>query len=114
LERSPSSATPTSAFSTNDIRPTDLGLLGFVAAFKLIETLLDHKVAYVNCSHILDNLASTLRIWIGGAEGRKSGLRRETRERVVKKCISIKKKMISMEKVARNVTVSEEEIEEEC
>ena len=114
LKRSPSPPIPITAFNINDIRPTNLSLLGAIAAFKLMETLHEHGDACENWAHILEHLASTLRIWVGGAEGSKSGLKRATRERVVERCISITRKLIGMEKDAGNETVSEEEIGEEC
>lgn len=77
--------------------PTRLSLLSFTAAFKLMIALDGHKEASASCSKALENLAGRLRIWIGGADGKKSGLEKAVKEKVVETCLNINRKAMGMD-----------------
>jgi len=77
--------------------PTRLSLLSFTAAFKLMLALDGHNEASASCSKALENLAGRLRIWIGGADGKKSGLEKAVKEQVVETCLKISRKAMGMD-----------------
>jgi hypothetical protein len=81
----------------NAVRPSRLSLLGFAAAFKLMQTLLTHDEASVTCARTLENLAGSLRIWIGneGLNGG-AGLPKKTKEMVVERCLGITKQLVGL------------------
>ncbi|KAL3427954.1 helix-loop-helix DNA-binding domain-containing protein [Phlyctema vagabunda] len=98
LERYPSPANPTAAHRIiSSITPVNLTLLGFTAAFRLMENLNDHELASASCSRSLERLAGNLRIWIGGEEGVNSGLANETKRSAVERCLAVTKKIVGME-----------------
>jgi hypothetical protein len=111
LQRFPSPS-PAHAKSVHQVisalQPTCLGLLGFTAAFKLMRTLSEHKVAALECRRALENLAGTLRIWIGGRNGVGSMLSRSTKEGVVEQCLAVTKQCLGMEGDAGYASMSEE------
>jgi Domain of unknown function (DUF2014) len=99
----------------NKIQLTNLSLLGFTAAFKLIEALVQHQEATQRCLQNLEKTAGMLRIWIGGREGEKSGLPRKTKEHVVETCLDITKRLVVMDRDSGYESMSEqEEGNEEC
>ncbi|TVY85037.1 Sterol regulatory element-binding protein [Lachnellula suecica] len=115
LERFPSPANPVPSHRIiNSIVPTNLTLLGFTAAFKLMESIQEHNKVAVSCSTALERLAGNLRIWIGGRGGEKSGLNKEVKQEMVERCLSITKRIVGMEKDAGYETMSEEETGEGC
>jgi hypothetical protein len=106
----PSSADLKSAYHIiNALQPTRLSLLGFTAAFKLMRTLAQHEVAAIECRCALENLAGTLRIWIGGRNGFESELSRSTKEEVVERCLAVTKQCLGMEGDAGYASMSEKE-----
>lgn len=108
LEHTPAPAHPTAAYPLIDrIIPVKLTLLGFVAAFKLMETIAEHERAASKCSRRLESLAGNLRIWVGGIEGLQSGLDKETRETAVERCLLVAKKAIGIDKDAGYESMSE-------
>lgn len=77
--------------------PTRLSVLSFTAAYKLMLALDEHKEISASCSKALENLAGRLRIWIGGADGKRSGLERPVKEKVVETCLNISRKAMGMD-----------------
>ena len=115
LERFPSPANPIAAHRIiNSVVPTNLTLLGFTAAFKLMESIHGHNEVAVSCTTALEKLAGKLRIWIGGKDGEKSGLDKEIKKAMVERCLSITKHITGMEKDAGYETMSEEYLSESC
>jgi hypothetical protein len=113
LERFPSPANPVAAHRIiNGVVPTNLTLLGFTTAFKLMESIHGHDKVAVSCTNALERLAGNLRIWVGGKDGEKSGLDKEIKKEMVERCLSITKRIIGMEKDAGYETTSEEELGE--
>ncbi|KXX74982.1 Sterol regulatory element-binding protein 1 [Madurella mycetomatis] len=55
----------------------DMSLLGYAAAFRLMERLYYHAVGRERCSGSLERLAGSLRIWIGSSAGDKAGSMRQ-------------------------------------
>jgi Domain of unknown function (DUF2014) len=109
LQRSPSPAQPRSAYTIiNALQPRDLSLLGFTAALKLTDTLAMHKEAATECRRALENLAGSLRIWIGGKKGLNSELSRDTKEAIVERCLAITKQCIEMDEDAGYESMIEE------
>jgi hypothetical protein len=116
LKRFPSPAHPTETHKIiNSLVPANLTLLGFTAAFKLMEAVNEHEKVAVACSGALERLAGNLRIWIGGKDGEKSSLDKEVKKEMVERCLSVTKRIIGMEKDAGYETMSEEaEMDEGC
>lgn len=77
--------------------PKPQSLLGFTAAFKLMESLNKHDVVAANCTPSLERLAGTLRIWIGSEEGGHSGLKKGVKKAIVERCLGITKRIVGME-----------------
>lgn len=114
LKRSPSPSSPVAAYEIiSSIRPTKLSLLGFTAAFKLMQAIFEHDKARVMCSRTLESMAGALRRWIGGKEGLQCGLEKKTREKIVEVCLGISKKMVGMERDEGFESMSEEG-DDEC
>ncbi|KAI9734113.1 MAG: hypothetical protein M1818_006684 [Claussenomyces sp. TS43310] len=102
---------PTAAYEIiNTIRPTHLSLLGFASAFKLMQAIFMHEKAVAQCSRALELLSGNLRIWIGGPDGAKSGVPKETREMAVLQCLTITKLMVGIEKDPGYESMSEEDL----
>jgi hypothetical protein len=98
LQRASSKELPQRAYQKiNSLQLANLSLLGFVAAFKLMRRLAQHEVAAGECRRALENLAGTLRIWIGGRNGVGSDLSRDTKERVVEQCLAVTKQCLGIE-----------------
>lgn len=115
LERFPSPANPSEAQRIiNSIVPTNLTLLGFTAAFKLMENMNEHDKIAVSCSSVLEKLAANLRIWIGGKDGEKSSLEKEMKKEMVERCLKVTKRIVGMEKDAGYETMSEDDDGEGC
>jgi hypothetical protein len=89
------------------IQLSRLSLLGFTAALKLMSTLASRKEAATACVVPLEKLAGELRIWIGGKMGQRSNLPRETKERIVKRCLNVTKHCIGMQKDAGYESMSD-------
>jgi hypothetical protein len=108
--KQPSPSDPAPAYANiNKIQLANLSLLGFTAAFKLMETLMQRQEAAESCLQNLEKIAGTLRIWIGGSEGEKSALPKKTKERVVETCLGITKRLVGMERDAGYESMSEQE-----
>lgn len=74
-----------------------LSLLSFASCYKLLGAIVSDEATVAGCVAPLEKLAGALRIWIGGAEGARSGLRKETREGVVERCIAVSRGCVGME-----------------
>ncbi|KAK4166365.1 hypothetical protein QBC43DRAFT_286817 [Cladorrhinum sp. PSN259] len=75
-----------------------MSLLGYTAAFHLMETLHKHPVARENCSRSLERLAGSLRIWIGSSEtGDNVGFDGAIRQKMIDRCLAITKSVVGME-----------------
>jgi hypothetical protein len=99
LKRLPPPSSPVAAYDIiNSMRPTKLSLLGFTAAFKLMQVIFEHEQATAMCSRTLESMAGALRRWVGGKEGMQSGLEKKTREEIVEVCLMVAKKMVGMER----------------
>jgi hypothetical protein len=79
------------------IRPINLTLLGFTAAFQLMEKINGHDIIAEKCTSALERLAGHLRIWIGGKGCGRSGLDKEAKRELVERCLAITKRMVGME-----------------
>ncbi|KAM3085764.1 Clr6 histone deacetylase associated PHD protein-2 Cph2 [Clarireedia jacksonii] len=115
LERYPMPANPDNAPKIiNSIVPANLTLLGFTAMFKLIEKMHDHTLIASTCANALGRFAGSLRIWVGGKEGEKSGLETELKRAMVEKCLTITAQALGMEKDAGYETMSDDGDSEGC
>ncbi|CAG8950733.1 hypothetical protein HYFRA_00002944 [Hymenoscyphus fraxineus] len=119
LDEFPSPQNPVGAHPTiNAIAPTivpaNLSLLSFTAAFHLMEKLHAHEKMAVSCSMTLEKLAGSLRIWIGGPYGEKSGLEKSVKKDMVERCLTITKHVLGMEKDAGYESMSEGDTSEGC
>ena len=72
--------------------PTDLTLLSAVASYRVLQTLSAEKHLSSSASLALEDLASSLRIWVGTSAGRNAGLGRDERGRIVDMCLFVAKK----------------------
>ena len=115
LERFPAPDNPTAAHPIiNSVVPTNLTLLGFTAAFKLMESIQAHDMVAASCTNALEKLAGNLRIWVGGKDGEQNGLDKDIRKEMVERCLGTTKRIIGMEKDAGYETMSEDETGEGC
>ncbi|KAK3316312.1 hypothetical protein B0H66DRAFT_290894 [Apodospora peruviana] len=74
-----------------------MSLLGYTAAFHLMEYLQNHSVAREACSGSLERLAGGLRIWVGSSASQKSGLDADLRQTMIDRCLTITKSMVGMD-----------------
>ncbi|KUJ20425.1 uncharacterized protein LY89DRAFT_579020 [Mollisia scopiformis] len=79
------------------IRPTNMTLLGFTSAFRLMETIEGHTLVAASCTNALEGLAGALRIWVGGKDGEQNCLDKEVKHAIVERCLSIQKRIVGME-----------------
>ncbi|TAQ90323.1 hypothetical protein B7494_g1396 [Chlorociboria aeruginascens] len=107
IDHFPTTAPEAALKLVNNIRPVNLTLLGFTAAFKLMEKVHAHKVLAVECARSLEILGGTLRRWIGGGDSEKSGLEREIKAAMVERCLNITKQAMGMEKDAGYESMNE-------
>lgn len=97
-----------------------MSLLGYTAAFHLMETLCRHPVGRETCARALERLAGALRIWVGSEAccgGGKVGVDEELRTRMVGRCVAVTKSLVGMggavERDQGYVSMEEEEDEDE-
>ncbi|KAL2162130.1 hypothetical protein VTH06DRAFT_7915 [Thermothelomyces fergusii] len=76
-----------------------VSLLGYAAAFRLMETLNQHPVARETCPRSLEGLAGSLRIWMGRdpAAGEKLGVDTALRNAMIKRCLAVVKSVVGAE-----------------
>ena len=74
-----------------------MSLLGFTAAFHLMDALNEHTVGREACAATLERLAASLRVWVGSAEGDTCGLNQEVRCKTVDRCLAVTKVVVGME-----------------
>lgn len=88
--------------------PTEgMSLLGFTAAFHLMDCLDQHVVGREACAVMLERLAGSLRVWAGGVDGDVGGLGEEARCRLVERCLRITKSVVGMEADPGYVSMSD-------
>ncbi|AEO64225.1 d5899ee2-3b50-4769-9a91-aaefe7f10ba4 [Thermothielavioides terrestris] len=99
-------APPRAAYAViNSILPAGadldaMSLLGYAAAFFLMEHLCRHPVAREACAPTLERLAGSLRIWIGsesGAGAERAGVDDRLRQRLVARCLGVTKSVVGMD-----------------
>ncbi len=93
---------PPSIFSVIDsILPcreaAGMSLLGCAAAYTLMHHLYEHQFGREACVGSLERLAGTLRIWIGGPDGDKTGLPDEVRQAMISVCLVVTKSVVGMD-----------------
>ncbi|KAI0395515.1 hypothetical protein F5Y17DRAFT_465690 [Xylariaceae sp. FL0594] len=77
----------------NQIQPvSDMGLLGYTAAYKLMDRLSTHEFAAEACAGTLERLAGSLRIWTGKA----CALEPDVRQQIVERCIAVTRDIVGM------------------
>ncbi|CZT50333.1 related to myc-type bHLH transcription factor [Rhynchosporium secalis] len=99
LERFPPPANPVTAHRIiSSVFPNvnNLTLLGFTAAFKLMERIDSHKLVADSCSSTLERLAGGLRIWIGGKHDDSGALGRNIKMGMVERCLGISKRCVGL------------------
>ncbi|KAI0540266.1 helix-loop-helix DNA-binding domain-containing protein [Xylaria digitata] len=70
----------------------DMGLLGYISAYKLMDRLAKHEFAAEACATTLERLSGTLRIWTG----KECALEPEIRHRIVGRCLSVTRGIVGM------------------
>ncbi|KAG4439447.1 hypothetical protein IFR05_005059 [Cadophora sp. M221] len=114
LERFPAPSNPVTAHRIiSTVTPTNLTLLGFTAAFKLMERINGHDLVATSCSHTLEKLAGDLRIWIGGKNDDTGALDREVKKAMVDRCLSISRRIVGMQDAGYE-TMTDEDTGEGC
>lgn len=81
------------ALKTLQLRPRDFTLLVAAAAFRLLRVLVTRRNLTVTAQGGMEDLAGSLRVWVGTSAGRESGLGHDERSRVVKLCLTIAKQL---------------------
>ncbi|KAI1353829.1 helix-loop-helix DNA-binding domain-containing protein [Xylaria sp. FL0043] len=69
-----------------------MGLLGYTAAYKLMDRLAKHEFAAEACASTLERLSGHLRIWTG----KESILEPEIRRRIVSRCLAVTRVIVGM------------------
>lgn len=77
--------------------PAPRSLLGFVAAYMLMQSVARHEVVKVACVGALERLAGTLRVWVGSEEGVRSGLGEEEKGGCVEVCLAITRGIVGVD-----------------
>jgi len=70
--------------------------ISFAAAFKVLQALSADSDLVNAARPGLERIASTLRVWIGTAAGRRAGLERDTQVRIVQTCLSVSKSLLGV------------------
>jgi hypothetical protein len=93
----------------------NMSLLGFTAAFHLMDALNEHAVGREACAVTLERLAASLRVWVGSVEGDGCGLGQEVRRRMVERCLAVTKSVVGMDADPGYGSMSDcEEVEGGC
>ncbi|KAG6000712.1 hypothetical protein E4U54_001324 [Claviceps lovelessii] len=98
------------------VRPENtscMSLLGFTSLMILMEHLLSHQKMSENVESVLEQLAGTLRQWIGGQFASRCGVGAELRQEVIDKCLAVTKSVVGMEIDTGYGSMSEDETEQE-
>jgi Domain of unknown function (DUF2014)/Helix-loop-helix DNA-binding domain len=74
--------------------PPIFGLLGFVSTYKTLNVFAADNGLIVKSKARVEGVALVLRIWVGGERGRKCGLGREGRTRIVDGCLEVVRKCL--------------------
>ncbi|KAI7348489.1 hypothetical protein KC336_g22688 [Hortaea werneckii] len=74
------------------LQPSNITLLTAVAVYKLIRTTGRERRIPVLTAHGLEEMAASLRLWIGTSAGRKAGLEHDDCGRVVELCLDVAKR----------------------
>lgn len=64
---------------------------------ELMDYLLLHKDHDQSIEFILEKLAATLRLWVGGQFASHCGIHAELRQQVVERCLAVTKSLVGME-----------------
>lgn len=75
----------------------EVSLLACAAAFRLMLSLHAHKVAAEACAVSLEQLAGSLRVWIGGPAGDHGGLDAGVRHSMVRRCLAVTRSVVGMD-----------------
>ncbi|EKD12062.1 uncharacterized protein L3040_003158 [Drepanopeziza brunnea f. sp. 'multigermtubi'] len=115
IERFPAPSNPVMASRIiRSISPSNtLTLLGFTAAFKLMERINGHDLVAASCSQPLEKLAGDLRIWIGGKNEITAVLDKEAKRDMIDTCSSILKRTVLLQDAGYE-TMSDEDDDESC
>lgn len=71
-------------------------LLSFVAGYKVLSRFMQEPSLQRKTSAGLEGMASSLRLWIGHEEGKKSGLSNKALSRIVNTCLSSSKTLVGL------------------
>jgi len=69
--------------------PDTIGLLGFTAMYHFLATVFHDKEVANETRDVLENVARTLKIWIGRKESENSGLEKEAMSNVATFCVNV-------------------------
>ncbi|KAF2173191.1 hypothetical protein M409DRAFT_17137 [Zasmidium cellare ATCC 36951] len=81
------------ALSNLQLAPGDFTLLAAAAAFRLLRVMVSRKNLPIIAQRGMEDLAGSLRVWVGTSAGRESGLGHDERSRVVKLCLGVAKQL---------------------
>ncbi|KAI9857204.1 MAG: hypothetical protein M1813_008566 [Trichoglossum hirsutum] len=74
---------------------TRIGLLGFVAAWKTLNVFAADEALQLAAREVVEGVALGLRVWMGGERGRRCGLGRAERTRIVDACLEVGKRVLT-------------------
>ena len=93
----PSNPSPYVHFTMRSFLPLNVfSLLSFTAVFTLMERVHGHSLVRDSCESQLEVVAGSLRMWIGGKDGEKSGLVTDLRVRLGGRCMDVTRDVIGM------------------
>jgi hypothetical protein len=71
-------------------------LLSFVAAHKVLTRFMSNDTLQAQAGQGLERIAGALRVWVGRETGKRSGLGRKARSRIVEECLGASKVLVGM------------------
>ncbi|PSN66211.1 hypothetical protein BS50DRAFT_574672 [Corynespora cassiicola Philippines] len=75
---------------------TTTTLLSFVAGYRILSHFIQDSALQAETSQGLEQLASSLRVWVGHETGRRSGLSNKVRGRIVSHCLDASKTLVGL------------------
>ncbi|GAB7357788.1 hypothetical protein MBLNU459_g0607t1 [Dothideomycetes sp. NU459] len=82
-----------SALATLRLAPTNITLLTAIAAFKTLSIFSSDTVLFNSGKAGLDDVAGSLRLWIGTRSARSAGLSRDQKATVVESCLGVSRRV---------------------
>ncbi len=74
----------------------NLGLLGFAAAYNLLDVAFQDKILSNQTRGVLENVARALKLWVSGKQGRNSALGNDVKGKIAMLCVKVLRWLVGM------------------